>query len=243
MVYITPMDDFFKWPRLFVPEALTAGAVCPLSADQAHYIAHVLRKKPGDPLRLFNGQDGEWKATVGILSKKSAEVKIDSLIRPQATPPRRVHFFFSPIKKQRQDWMIEKAVELGATDFHPVLTRNTEVREINEDRMRLQLHEAAEQNERLDIPALNPLIRLERLMETWDKTQPLLACIERADAAPVRTAINPSGDITFLIGPEGGFTREEKALLGLHATPVTLGDTVLRCETAAVMVLSLIKVL
>lgn len=240
----TLMDDFFKWPRLFVPGDLMAGGHITLPADQAHYLSHVLRRGVGDPVRLFNGRDGEWKARIDSAAKKSVTLHIDTLIRPQNPVSRRVHFLFAPIKKQRQDWMIEKSVELGATDFHPVLTRNAEVRDVNEDRLRVQLREAAEQNERLDIPALHALTKLESALAAWDKQIPLLACVERGATRPLRDVLTAHpGDIAFLIGPEGGFTREEKEYLNAHTTPVTLGDTVLRCETAAVMALSLIKAL
>jgi len=237
------MDDFFKWPRLFIPDDLAPGKIISLPGDQAHYITHVLRKKTGDPVRLFNGRGGEWKSTIDSVTKKSTGVRIDTLIRPYNPALRRIHFLFAPIKKQRQDWMIEKAVELGATDFHPVLTQNTEVRDINEDRLHTQICEAAEQNERLDIPALHPLKKLEPVLSGWNKTIPLLSCVERSYKTPALDAIKDKSDIAFLVGPEGGFTREEKEYLTAHTTPVTLGDTVLRCETAAVMMLSLLKVL
>lgn len=137
------------------------------------------------------------------------------------------------------DWLIEKAVELGATDFHPVLTQNTETRKINEERMQKQIFEAAEQCERLEIPALHPLETLELFLQNWPENVPVLACLERFDAPPLSNGMSKHTDICLLIGPEGGFTSEEKEKISEKAVPVSLGETILRCETAAIKALIL----
>lgn len=231
------MSEFFKLPRLYADHDLTEGACIPLADGQAHYLNAVLRHKPGDALRLFNGRQGEWLAKIGDLSKKSGTALLQQQIHPQPTEVRRLHLIFAPIKKHRMDWLIEKAVELGATDLHPVLTQNTEVRKINEERLRQQIFEAAEQCERFIIPALHPLEKLETKLAAWPKDTSVLACLERFDARPLAYTPDP---VALLIGPEGGFTSEEKERIAATCDPVTLGETVLRCETAAAVGLTLL---
>lgn len=231
-----------KTPRLYGEWPLTAQGEITFAPEQAHYLRNVLRQNPGDRLRLFNGRDGEWLAVLTALDKKTARAVPESVLIPQPDSPTAVHLLFAPIKKARMEWLIEKAVELGATHFHPILTQNTEARHLNEDRLRLQIIEAAEQCERLDIPTLAPLQRLEDNLATWDNTLPLYAALERHDAPHVQNALT-SGPTAFLIGPEGGFTAEEKEkILGHNAIqPVSLGPRILRAETAALYVLSQVK--
>jgi 16S rRNA (uracil1498-N3)-methyltransferase len=237
------MTEFFKLPRLYVNHALEESAEVSLSSDQAHYLLTVLRRKNEDQIRLFNGQEGEWLGVLHIQNKKSATVTIQQKIKAQPLSDRRIHLFFAPIKKQRMDWLIEKAVELGTTDFHPVLTQNTETRKINTGRIEKQIFEAAEQCERLKIPKLHPL---SSLFTTLDRlgTQAsfsIYACLERADAPPLQNFSPNRSSYGLLIGPEGGFTQDEKTKISAHKAvqTVSLGETVLRCETAAVKALIL----
>lgn len=231
-------DQTFKLPRLFTQNPLEAQNRIELTSAQAHYLHNVMRRKTDDHIRLFNGRDGEWLATIGDISKKSAAVLLNEQLLEQPTDSRRVHLAFAPIKKHRQDWLIEKAVELGATDFHPILTQNTEIRKIKEERVRQQIFEAAEQCERLEIPRLHEMRKLDQFLVDVPKDQRILSCIERCEYTKEIKASPES--VTVLIGPEGGFTAEEKEALVEKTIPVTLGDTVLRCETAAVKALILV---
>lgn len=225
-------SEFYKLPRLYVVTALSAETPVPLSADQTHYFKTVLRRQPGDQIRLFNGCDGEWLCTLSPLDKKGGIATPNRQIRPQPAPAPRVHLYFAPIKKASLDWLIEKSVELGATDLHPILTQNTEVRDINTARLVQQITEASEQCERLDRPTLHEI----RKLNTLDDTLPMLACVERGDARPILKVLSgrTGQDISFLIGPAGGFTDEELTSIASRQnwTPVTLGPRVLRCETA-----------
>ncbi len=200
-----------------------------------------MRRKEGDALRLFNGRDGEWRAELSALGKKSAQAIVQEQLFPQPPPGRAIHLVFAPIKKNRMDFLIEKAAELGATHIHPVLTQNTEIRQLNEERINAQLIEAAEQCERLTVPALAPLQKLDRLLGDWPQNVPLYACIERYDA-PLLKDISATGDAAILVGPEGGFTADEAALLTSRPfiRPVSLGTTILRAETACLKALSLL---
>lgn len=223
-----------KLPRLYVDHDLAVGAEATLAEGQAHYLRSVMRLGVGDAVRLFNGRDGEALATLRTLDKKSAVASVTEQIRPQPPAPGQTHLLFTPLKKDALDFLIEKSVELGVTHLHPVLTHNTDVRRINDERLRQQIIEAAEQCERLTVPALAPLQPLETVLAAWNKKIPLFAALERF-AAPGLPQKFPR-DIAFLIGPAGGFTEGEKAMLAPHA--VQLGPAILRAETAALLCLS-----
>src|SRR5262245_40752658 len=140
-------SDFTKLPRLYIDRTFAPNATVKLESGQTHYLRNVLRLKPGEFVRLFNGREGEWLASVTSFGKTDCAVTLKGKIREQ--PPKSVetHLLFAPVKKDRTDFIIEKAVELGATDIHPIVTNRTEVRKINEDRVKAQIHEAAEQCE------------------------------------------------------------------------------------------------
>lgn len=235
------MDDYFKLPRLYVTAPLIEGAPVPLSAEQAHYLKNVMRRNDGDEIRLFNGQHGEWRGTLSALTKKGGQVDLTYPLRPQPVAARRIHLYFAPVKKTAMDWMIEKAVELGATDLHPVLTQNTEVRKLNEERLEKQIFEAAEQCERLEIPVLHPV---KAMNSSFEGSFPIMACIERVKTDEIGKLIPKNHEIGVLIGPEGGFTAEEKTFLAgqKNLIPVSLGETVLRAETAACYALVAVQV-
>ncbi len=235
-------DETFKLPRLFTANKLQKQGVIALESVQAHYLFNVMRRKEGDWVRLFDGKNGEWLGQLSSLNKKTGDVILTEQLVKQPETARQIHFIFAPIKKNRQDWMIEKAVELGVSHFHPVLTQNTEIRKINHDRITHQIFEAAEQCERFDIPLLEPALKLQQFLADWPSNIPLLACLERFDTTPLKEiALNENKDIAFLIGPEGGFTAEEKQLIAKHAIAVGLGETILRCETAALKALVLLN--
>lgn len=230
-------ESFFKLPRLYVDAPLDAGGDIALSDDHAHYLHTVLRRKDGDCVRLFNGRDGEWLCVLRDLRKKSGLAAPTEQLHPQPAHTDDIHLYFAPIKKARMDWMIEKAVELGATHLHPVITQNTEIRTVNADRLKAQILEAAEQCERLDIPHLADAIPLDAI----PAGVPLLACLERGMTRPLRAALPAAGPVAFLIGPEGGFTAAEAAWIAGQGgwTSVSLGPRILRCETAVCVALTL----
>lgn len=234
-------SDFTKLPRLYIDRAFTANATINLETAQAHYLKNVLRLKPGDFVRLFNGHDGEWLAPVKAFEKTECIVTLKGKIREQPPKPMEMHLLFAPIKKDRMDFLIEKAVELGATDLHPVLTNRTEVRKINEERIKAQITEAAEQCERFEIPTLHPLSDLKPKVAGWNLKTPLLWCKERGESPHITTLREAAW--AFLIGPEGGFDDPEFAFLEgqPQIRPLSLGETVLRCETAATMALGYAK--
>lgn len=233
-------DAARKLPRLYVNVDLAEGQAVALEGAQAHYLRTVLRRQDGDGVRLFNARHGEWTARLEGLARKGGAAVPDIRIREQPTLARRVHLLFAPIKKTRMDFLIEKVVELGATDLHPVLTHNTEVRKVNEERLRQQIIEAAEQCERLDIPALHTLTDLHDKIVNW-RDEPVFACLERTQAPALGYALREGPSPALLIGPEGGFTKEETAFLADRCAPVSLGPNILRSETAALKALALLS--
>lgn len=231
-------DQYSKLPRLYLDQDLKLGAILSLDENPAHYFRSVLRRQVGDSFRVFNGRDGEWVADLTELGKKSASANVIEQIKKQPETHAAVHLIFSPIKKQRMDMLIEKTVELGATDLHPILTARTEMRKINEDRIRAQIAEAAEQCERMFLPTLHPLKKLKDKIQNWSGPAPIKACIERHDAAPISTISGT--EHAFLIGPEGGFDDDEIAFLTAHkqVAPISLGQTIYRAETACMICLA-----
>ena len=233
------MSKFSKLPRLFTSSSLEAGNTLELSSAQSHYLKNVLRLKEQDQLRAFNGQDGEWLLSLQEISKKSVTATCEKQLRAQKSSDTKVHLYFAPIKKTRLDFLIEKTVELGVTDLHPVLTERTEVRKINPERIDTQIIEAAEQCERLDIPKIHSTIALYDI----PNTQKLYAAIERDETTPDIHTLHFDTPVQALIGPEGGFSEKEINFLKkqTHIIPVSLGQNILRAETAAVKFLSCIS--
>lgn len=229
----------YKYPRLYLKVSLHKNEPIILNDVQTHYIHNVLRKKKGDFIRVFNGKDGEWVAQIDDVRKKESRCILAELIKEQPALSSKVRLFFSPIKKQRMDVLIEKAVELGVSDLHPIIMNRTENRKINQSRMTAQIIEASEQCERLDVPTLHGIQTLNQMTMQWNDI-PISACLERQDKTKTLQMIDCTQPVGFLVGPEGGFDHDEIKQLHRsdHITPVTLGQTILRSETAVMTCLS-----
>jgi 16S rRNA (uracil1498-N3)-methyltransferase len=246
-------EDFFTMPqsnsnpRLFVEADLAPGADLSLDPSQAHYVSHVMRRKTGDGVFLFNGRDGEWSGVVETASRKKCSVAIEGQIRVQAPEPG-PWLAFAPVKKKRTDFIVEKATELGATHLRAVFTQHTNSARINIERMRAQAVEAAEQCRRLTVPEIAPPETLEELTNGWPRDRRLFVLDERGAGRPIAGALrdlrtNAGGlpqDCGFLIGPEGGFAAAELDALGKldFVTSLDLGPRILRAETAALAALA-----
>jgi 16S rRNA (uracil1498-N3)-methyltransferase len=235
------MSELTKTPRLYVSDALSEGVSLQLTENAHHYLKNVMRLPPGSDFRVFNGRDGEFRARLEKAGKKQCEVTIENKLHAQQNPARRVHLLFPPLKKERMDFLIEKAVELGATDFHPILTAHTDTRKINQERIAAQIVEASEQCERMDIPVFHPLKTIESVLQSWDKEISMFAAIERMENAAALQ--KQSGAFALLIGPPGGFSAGERNLLASHprVQPVSFGRHILRTETAALAGLALLS--
>lgn len=236
----------FTTQRLFIDAPLAAGHRIALDKGQANYLVNVLRMAPGDPVLIFNGVDGEWRATLEGDRKKSA-LLLAELARPQ-TPPAALHYLFAPLKHARLDYMVQKAVEMGVGRLRPVLTRRTQVTRLNEDRLRANAIEAAEQCGILSLPQIDEPQSLRDVLAAWPQQEPerrIIFCDEDeagADAISILHAL-PKSPLAVLIGPEGGFSPEERAELQAlpFVTSIPLGPRILRADTAAVAALALVQ--
>ena len=240
-------------PRLYVAPGLGEGADLVLDGDQAHYLTRVLRLGAGDAVRVFNGRDGEYDATLASSTKSTATLKLARMVRPQSGVPD-LWLLFAPLKKDRTDFVVEKAVELGAAVIRPVLTERTNAETVRVDRLQRVAIEAAEPTERLDVPPVREAAKLFATLGQWDG-RPLFYADEAGDdearpwggdagrAGPVLDVLNAASDgpAAILIGPEGGFSpAERKRLRDLpFVQPISLGPRILRAETAALAALAL----
>jgi 16S rRNA (uracil1498-N3)-methyltransferase len=228
--------------RLFVAAALGAGTEVGLERNQAHYLFAVMRLRPGDALKLFNGRDGEWLAEVAEAGKRAGRLVCCQRSRDQS-PPADLWLVFAPVKKARTDFIAEKACELGCSRLIPVFTRFTNAERVNVQRLGAHVVEAAEQCGALAVPEVAEPVALERLLAGWDPARRLLFCDEGGAGAPALEVLRKAGPGPWavLIGPEGGFESEERDRLAAlpQAHAVSLGPRTLRADTAAVAALAL----
>jgi 16S rRNA (uracil1498-N3)-methyltransferase len=225
--------------RLYVDQPLGLGQAVRLSPDQTHYLVGVMRLTAGASVLLFNGRDGEWRATLAETSKRGAVAVCEAETHPQTLPPD-LWLVFAPIKKARTDFIVEKAVELGVRRILPVQTRHTNSERIRQDRLQAHAVEAAEQCRATFVPEVADLQPLDRLLSTWPETRALYWCDEDAIGQPTEVTGAP-GPAAILIGPEGGFSADEGAKLRTlpHVHPLSLGPRILRADTAAVAAITL----
>lgn len=238
-------------PRLYVPLALAAGAEIATDSHAAHYLGPVLRRQPGDAVIVFNERDGEFSARLEKLGKNSARLSILAL-RRSVEPVPDLWLCFAPLKKEAQDFLIEKATELGIARFQPVATEYGQVHRVNEARLRANIIGAAEQTERLTLPELQAPLALDRLLADWPRERRLLLCAEAGPATPIADAlvsltreVNPPHAWAILVGPEGGFSpRELDRMRDLpFVSPIGLGPRILRAETAALSAIAIFQAL
>jgi 16S rRNA (uracil1498-N3)-methyltransferase len=239
-----PQLDFRK-PRLFVDAPLTAGETVALERSQSNYLGNVLRLSAGDTILVFNGCDGEWQASIAG-RKRPDSLTIVARTRPQDRLPD-LTYVFAPLKHARLDYMVQKAVEMGASALQPVLTRFTQVSRVNGERMRANVIEAAEQCGILSLATVEEPVPLDRYLSQREVQRLLVFCDEAADTANPLQALQgglaASSGIDVLIGPEGGFAEEERAILLRQPQTLrfSLGPRVLRADTAAVAALALVQ--
>lgn len=238
-------EDGPRQARLHVKAPLAEGVAVELDSDRAHYLRNVLRLNEGDPVKLFNGADGEWRGIVQALGKRGATLCVEVRLRaPQAEPD--LWLVFAPIKRARIDFIAEKATELGVSALLPVFTRHTAMARVNVARLQANALEAAEQTERLSVPRVHEAVTLEALLRDWPRERRLLLADESGGGKPIGTALREldaserAAPWAVLVGPEGGFHRDE--LDALHkldfVTAVGLGPRILRADTAALSALT-----
>jgi 16S rRNA (uracil1498-N3)-methyltransferase len=234
----------FRAPRLFVDAPLGAGQAVALERNQSNYLGNVLRLAAGDSVLVFNGRDGEWRAEIAG-RKRPDQLTLVSQTRPQDQLPD-IGYVFAPLKHARLDYMVQKAVEMGAARLQPVLTRFTQVSRVNGERMRANVIEAAEQCGILSLADVAEPVTFDRYLGQRAATRLLVFCDEASDVKSPLQALqgaSAAGGIDVLIGPEGGFADEERALLlrQPNILRLSLGPRILRADTAGVAALALVQ--
>ena len=235
----------FRQPRLFIDAALAPGETVALERGQSNYLGNVLRLAAGETILVFNGRDGEWQASIAG-RKRPDTLTIIARTRPQDRLPD-LAYVFAPLKHARLDYMVQKAVEMGASSLQPVLTRFTQVSRVNGERMRANVIEAAEQCGILSIATVAEPVALDRYLGGRNGQRLLVFCDEAADVTDPLQALQgelgAANGIDILIGPEGGFAEEERAVLlrQPRTLRLSLGPRVLRADTAGVAALALVQ--
>lgn len=230
-------------PRLFLDAALSGGAELPLAREQAHYLTSVLRLKPGDAVRAFNGRDGEWLAYMADAGKKAASLRIEKKTA-DAKPPPDIDYLFAPLKHARLDYMVQKATELGARRLRPVITERTIAARVNLERMRANAIEAAEQCNLVHVPEVWEPQKLGAALRDWPDERTLIYCDEMLGAGhPSAALAGLTQPAAVLVGPEGGFTPEEKRMLSAlpFVRAISLGPRIMRADTAAIAALTIVQ--
>lgn len=234
----------YRMQRLFVPHELAAGAEVEADPQQSHYLLNVLRLAEGAEILLFNGRDGEWSAAIAARTKKIVRLKVLIRQRPQPPLPDLV-YCFAPLKQGRLDYLVQKAVEMGAGILQPVATQHTQVAKPGIERLRANVIEAAEQCGILAVPEVRESEKLERLLAGWDVGRRLIFCDEDSSTNNPLSALQAISEkkLGLLVGPEGGFSYEERRMLRAlpFVTAIPLGPRILRADTAAVAALAVIQ--
>jgi 16S rRNA (uracil1498-N3)-methyltransferase len=231
--------------RLFVSDELAAGISIQPSREQQHYLLTVMRCRDGDPVLVFNGRDGEWQTEVQREGRRDCQLLVRHETRRQTSSPD-LWLLFAPVKKARLDFIAQKASEMGCSRIWPVRTDHCQVSRVNDDRMLANAVEAAEQTERLDIAEIMPFTDLVAALDACKADRHIIFCDEASagagdmNAVRVLTAAAPVAKAAIVIGPEGGFSEDERELISnrQNSLKLSLGPRILRADTAAIAALA-----
>jgi 16S rRNA (uracil1498-N3)-methyltransferase len=229
--------------RLYVPASYSPGVMLTLDVAQSHYLANVMRVREGEMIAVFNGQDGQWNANVARVSKKAVTLELVECVAAQKQNPD-LWLLFSPIKN-KMDSMVEKAVELGVSALHVVYTQHCVIKSINREKIDIYAREAAEQCERHDVPEVQEWKDMPALLSAWPTDRTLLHADESGGGQNIKTLLAgcKPGKYAVLIGPEGGFSAEERYMLQRvpQVKPFGLGPRILRADTAVAAALACVQ--
>lgn len=234
----------FRLQRLFVDTPLSAETRHEVSSEQFNYLANVLRLEAGAKVLVFNGRDGEWLAEITFPSRKKIVLQPVEKTRPQPEASD-LYYLFAPLKVGRLDYLVQKAVEMGAGTMQPVMTQHVQGKITNLDRLRANVTEAAEQCGVLSIPEVSEPRKLADILERWPEDRRIIFCDEGDEGQnplPILAKVAEK-KLALLVGPEGGFSEEERSLLRSlpFVTAIPLGPRILRADTAAVAALAVIQ--
>ncbi len=229
-------------PRLFVEYSLQKNHAVPASFEQLHYLRGVMRRKNGEEVRLFNGRDGEWRARISFETRTRCMMIVEDQLQTQRTPPD-IWLVFAPVKAAAMLNIAKMTTELGIGRLCPVMTDHTQATRVNTARLRANAVEAAEQSQRLNVPAVDEPVPLPELMSGWDPARRIVLCAESGPASSVAEVfenVRKGGSWAVLTGPEGGFSRSELDALAKipFVIPTRLGPRILKADTAAAAVLA-----
>ena len=232
--------------RLYVDNALTGkDEVIALSKEQSHYVLQVMRQKEGAELGVFNGEHGEWRAVVQLAGNKKVELRLAEKLRSQQAEPD-IWLAFAPIKFGKIDFLVQKATELGVSKLLPVQTDHTIVERVKTERLLANAVEAAEQSERLTVPAVEGYQRFQRLLDEWPQDRLLIMADETGGGLPPAELLPAltGQKLAVIIGPEGGFSAREVQQLRMqpYVKQMSLGPRILRADTAALAALTCLQV-
>ena len=230
-------------PRLHLDATLETNAEIALEREQGHYLVNVLRQSAGDPVQVFNSNDGEWLAYITEATKKSVRIRIEKKLSA-ATPPPDIDYLFAPIKHQRLDYLVQKATELGVRRLRPIITARTIAERVNLDRMRANVIEAAEQCNLVFLPEVHEPIKFDAALRAWDEARTLIFCDETATVSdPLQALEGLKAPLAVCVGPEGGFTEDERKYLKSlpFVRAIKLGPRIMRADTVAIAALAVVQ--
>ncbi|MBP2547892.1 16S rRNA (uracil1498-N3)-methyltransferase [Neorhizobium galegae] len=234
----------FRMQRLFIDTPLSAGLALEATSDHFNYLVNVLRMAEGDEVLVFNGHDGEWRARLLLPTRKKLLLQPFEQTRPQS-PLSDLHYLFAPLKVGRLDYLVQKAVEMGTGLLQPVMTQHVQGKITSLERLQANVVEAAEQCGVLAVPQVTAPVKLKDLFDTWPADRRIIFCDEGEESQNPLPILNEIRErkLALLIGPEGGFSEEERTLLRSLAfvTAIPLGPRILRADTAAVAALALVQ--
>ena len=237
--------------RLYHPKTLEHGNLIELDDHQSHYLARVMRKQTGDLVHLFNAGSGEWLSQIEVIDKKKVVVRNETLKKaPTQSTSFTLGLVFAPVKNASPHYVASKATELGVDVLQPILTERTIVRKINNEKLMLNAIEAAEQCERLSVPQVKQIEKLDSFLQNYPQNHTLIFCDESGNGTVFKQALNDLSDaslthIDVLIGPEGGFTkREQDQLQALEQSiAIGMGERIMKADTAMIAALASVQLM
>ena len=225
--------------RLFFSDTLTVNMIDKLDKNQSHYLSKVMRVKENEVFSLFN-KEGEWEAKILGISKNTVEFKIIKQLR-QKEITRELWLAFSPIKSNYQNFMLQKATELGVTKFLPIIFDRTVVRKINKDRIEKIVIEASEQSNRINVPTIEEAQDLNGFLKK--NSMDLIFTDLNSNIKKIDKSKFTDKPVCIIIGPEGDFseTEREKILSFKGVQPIKINENILRSETAVISAISIVN--